>query len=372
MDIITVDTTDRRQVRQFLALPFRLYRQVPQWVPPLDPDARLMLDRQHHPFYQHSAAEFFLAVEDGRAIGRLAVLDNHNYNVFHKERTAFFCLFECENNPQAARGLFEAAVAWARQRGLERLLGPKGFTALDGVGLLVQGFEHRPAFGVPYNLPYYAALVEAAGLKRKGDVLSGHFEVGRPFPSKIHEVARRIEQRRGLHIARFKTRRDLEALVPRLGELYNSALDGPPNNVPLTLAELRMLADQLLSYADPRLVKAVMKGDEMIGYLFAYPDVSAAVQRSKGRLWPLGWLDLLLEFKRTPWVNVSGAGILRKFRGPGGMAILFSEMHKSIIEGGFKHADLVQISADDDPLQHELRDLGIDLYKAHRLYERPL
>src|SRR5512135_1938204 len=151
MRIIQIDTSDRSQARAFLALPFRLYAGTPQWVPPLAGDARAMLDRRRHPFYQHSEAAFFLALdESGQALGRLAVLDNARYNEYNHERTAFFYLFECADDRDTAQGLFEAACAWARGRGLDRIMGPKGFSALDGQGLLVHGFEHRPALGIPY------------------------------------------------------------------------------------------------------------------------------------------------------------------------------------------------------------------------------
>ncbi len=132
------------------------------------------------------------------------------------------------------------------------------------------------------------------------------------------------------------------------------------------------MASQLEWFANPRLIKIVMKGDELVGFLLAYPDISAALQRTRGRLLPFGWLDMLLEFRRTRWVNINGAGIVEKYRGLGGTALLFSEMRKSVVECGYRHADLVQIGADNDKMQRELRDLGIDFYKAHRLYRRGL
>ncbi len=373
MNLIQVDTADRRRVRQFLSLPFQLYRDVPQWVPPLAPDARRVLDRRRYPFYRHSDAAFFLALgDDGRAIGRLVAIDNRNYNAFNQERTAFFYLFECENDREAALALFEAAFGWARSRGLNKIAGPKGFTALDGMGLLVKGFEHRPAFGIPYNLPYYPALVEAAGFESAGDVVSGYLHRNMPFPERIHQVAELVQKRRGLRVTRFKTRRDLRAMLPRLQAMYNTSLEGTTGNTPLTDAEIQTLADQISWFADPKLIKIVMKENEPVGFLLAYPDISAAVQRTRGQLFPLGWIDLLRELKRTKWVNVNGAGIVEKYRGLGGTALLFDEMRKSIVEGGFEHVDLVQIGVDNDKMQRELRDLGIDFYKAHRPYWRDL
>ncbi len=373
MKIVTVDTSNGRQVGQFLDLPFQIYHDTPQWVPPLAPDASRMLNRRRHPFYRHSEAAFFMAVGgDGKLVGRLTVLDNRHYNKFNNERTAFFYLFECQDNREAACALFEAAFDWARRRGLDRLLGPKGLTALDGMGLLVKGFQHRPALGIPYNLPYYAALIEAAGFAGAGDVVSGYLNPRMPFPEKIHQVAELVQKKRGLRVARFKTRRDLRAIVPRLKEMYNSALGGTSGNTPLTDDEAKTLADQMLWFADPRLIKIVMKGDEPVGFMFAYPDISAALQRTGGRVFPLGWIDLLLELRRTKWININGAGMVENYRGLGGTALLFSELHKSVVEGGFEHADIVQVGVENDKMQRELRDLGIDFYKMHRLYQAML
>ena len=373
MRIIPFGPADRHQVARFLELPFHLYREVPQWVPPLRFEARRMLDPRRNPFFQHSEAGLFIATSgDGELLGRLAVLENRRFNDYNQEKTAFFYLFECVNDRQVSTGLFETGYAWARERGLNRMLGPKGFSALDGMGLLVRGFEHRPAFGIPYNLEYYGQLLEDAGFEKQGDVVSGYLSAGVEFPEQIHRLAERVQKRRGLHIARYNTRRDLRRLTPKLKSMYNSALGGTSGNVPLTDEEAEAIADQLLWFADPRLIKVVMKQDEPVGFLFAYPDISAAVQRSRGRLYPFGWMDILLELRRTRWVNVNGAGMIEGYRGLGGTALLFSEMYRSVLEGGFEHADLVQIGVENSNMQRELRKLGIEFYKTHRLYEREL
>jgi hypothetical protein len=252
------------------------------------------------------------------------------------------------------------------------VLGPKGFAPLDGMGLLVQGFDHRPALGIPYNPAYYPGLLEGLGFAPLDDVVSGYMSARMPFPDVIHKASERIQKRRGLRVARFQSRKDLRAFVPRLQKLYNDSLAGTVDNMPLGEEDARAMADQMLWFADPRLIKILMKDDEPVGFLFAYPDVSAALQRTRGRLFPFGWLDLLLELRRTPWINVNGAAIVERYRGLGGTAILFSEMQRSVVEGGFEHADLVQVGTANDRMQRELRDLGIDFYKRHRMYARDL
>jgi hypothetical protein len=380
MHILQLDLSNKRQVRDFLHLPFSIYRDIPQWVPPLWMDERIRLDLKRFPFYKHSQAGFFLALErsslvdeGARPIGRLAVLDNRHYNEYNHESTAFFYLFECEDNPAAAQGLFDAAFAWARARGLTKILGPKGFTPLDGFGLLVKGFEHRPAFGLLYNPAYYSALIESAGFQPHLESVSGYLGADIQFPPRIHELAERIASRRGLRIARYEKRSDLRALVPQLKELYNNALRGTSGNTPLTDEDVNALANQLLWFADPKLIKIVMKGDQPVGFLLAYPDISAALQKTKGKFFPFGWLTILRELKRTDWLNINGAGLVPEYRGSGGTAILYSEIFKSVVESGqFRHAEVVQIGVENENMQREMENFGIDFYKTHRTYQQDL
>jgi len=193
-----------------------------------------------------------------------------------------------------------------------------------------------------------------------------------PFPSRIDEVAEMVKRRRGLSVACYHTSRELRRAIPLLRELYNGSLNGTTGTTPLTEDDINGMASQLEWFADPRLIKIVMKGEQPVGFLLAYPDISAAMQRTRGRLLPFGWADLLVELKRTKWVNVNGAGIADQYRGLGGTALLFSELHKSIAECGYQYADIVQIGVENDKMQREMRDLGINFHKTHRVYERTL
>ncbi|HSB66519.1 MAG TPA: hypothetical protein VLD65_08065 [Anaerolineales bacterium] len=373
MRIQKIDPSDHYRVQQFVDLPLKIYQDTPQWVPPLSGDNERIFDLEHHPFYRHSEAAFFLALAaDGTSVGRLAVLNNRRFNDYNHEQTAFFYLFECMHNLDTANGLFKAGIDWAQQQGLNKINGPRGFSALDGLGMLVKGFEHRPAFGIPYNPPYYPELVEASGFRPQSDIVSGYLAAGSEFPERIHAISDLVKRRRGLSIASYQTRRDLRKLTGKLRDLYNGMIQGTTGNVPLTDEEVETIANQLLRFADPKLIKVIMKGETPVGFLFAYPDISAAFQRTRGRLFPFGWIDMLIEMRRTEWVNINGTGILPEYQGLGGTAILFSEMHKSITLGKFKHAEIVQIGVDNDKMQRELRELGIDFYKTHRMYEKSL
>src|SRR5258706_10786155 len=297
MHITQLELDNKKQVDDFLRLPFSIYKDIPQWVPSLQMDERLRLSPKRFPFYRHSQASFFLAYDDNSPIGRLAVLDNRRYNEYNKTNTAFFYLFECEKNQETAAALFNAAFDWARSRGLNKIIGPKGFTPLDGFGLLVKGFEHRPAFGLPYNPAYYVDLIEAQGFVKSGESVSGYLSANLQFPTRIHDIAHKIAHRRGLHILRCNTRKDLRALVPYLKELYNNSLIGGEGMAPITEQEVDSMANQLIWLADPKLVKLVMKDDKAVGFLLAYPDISAAFQKTRGCLFPFGCLTLLRDLR---------------------------------------------------------------------------
>ena len=144
VQIQPVDTESRGDVQRFVDVSFRIYRDCPQWVPPIVDDLKLQLNRHKYPYYVHSDAGFFFAMRDNRVVGRIAVLDNRHYNSHWNSKTAFFNLFEAEDDPEAAGALFVAAEEWAVGRGLTKMVGAKGFLQGDGIGVLVEGFEHRP------------------------------------------------------------------------------------------------------------------------------------------------------------------------------------------------------------------------------------
>lgn len=372
MNIHQIDPAQRKDKAHFLKLPFEIYAHTPQWVPPLSFEAEKVLDTRSNPYFDHSEAAFFMAERTGEWVGRLAVLNNRHYNEYNHESSAFFYLFECREDPEAAQGLFEAGERWAAARGLMRIIGPKGFSALDGMGLLVKGFEYRPAMGIPYNMAYYADLIESAGFESSGETVSGYLGRSTVIPEKVFEVAKAVQERKGLRIARYEKKSDLRSLVPKLKGMYNTALEGTSGNTPLTDDEALSLADQLMWFADPKLIKIVMHEDEPVGFLFAYPDISAAIQRTGGRLLPLGWADLLLELRRTQWININGAGLIEKYRGMGGTALLFAEMYKSVIESRYQHAEMVQVGMENDRMQNELRNFGIQFTKVHRMYRKDI
>ncbi len=369
-----IDTTVKKQVRRFTHLPFQFYKDTPQWVPPILIDVETMLNRKKHPFFEHSAGDFFIASRAGKDVGRLAILENRHFNEYHQFKKAQFYFFECEENLETARVLFESAYEWAHARGLNTIIGPKGMGPLDGYGLLVEGFEHRQMMTMMnYNHPYLPNLLEQLGFKKEVDFVSCYLGAGAfELPERVHRIAERVKQRGSLRVLRFKNKRELISWAGRIGQAYNDAFVNNWEYVPLTDREIDFVVDNIITIANPRLFKIIAHGDDAVGFLFAFPDVSAAIQRSKGKLLPFGIFDMLLEMRRTKWVALNGAGILPEFQGRGGNALMYSEMENTIREFGFEHADLTQVADTAEEMRRDLVNVGGKIYKVHRVFTKDI
>lgn len=369
-----VETTDKKQVRRFINVPFRLYQDNAQWVPPIRMDMFEALNRQKHPFYEHSTADFFITMREGRDVGRIAALENRSYNKYHGTRTGQFYFFDCEDDSQAAAALFERAFEWARARDLDQIVGPKGFSPFDGYGMLERGFEHRQMMNMMnYNYAYYLRLVAEAGFEKEVDFIS-HLLEARDFkmPERVHRIAERVQQRQDLRILRFNNKKELKRWAGKIGQTYNDSFVDNWEYVPLSDSELEYVVDNIMLVANPKLIKIIVHDEDVVGFAFGWPDVSAAMQRSKGKLLPFGIFDLLLEMRRTRWMAGNGMGLLPEYQGRGGNALLYGEMEKTIAEFDFTYIELTQVAESAVQMRRDLETLGGVPYKNHRVFRRDL
>lgn len=370
--IRVLDTERRQDVRAWLDLPYRLYTNDRLWVPQMVDEAKGQLDRRKNPYFLHSQADFLVAEQDGQVVGRIAMLENTHYNARRQAHTAFFTHFETTPDFAVAETLFDAAFAWCRQRNLDTLIGPKSFLTADGIGMLVEGFHRRPAIGIAYNPPFYPDFLQRLGFARETDFVSGYLPASHDIPERVVRIADKVKERYGFRIEQYKSKQELRRVVPKVVEAYNASFVDNWEYVPITPEEAEVIAKRLLDIIVPELVKLVWKDDELVGFLLCYPDISAAIQRTRGRLWPFGFIDLLREFKRTAWINVNGAGILEKYRGRGVDAMLFNEIARTIKASRYQHAIIVQIDEGNAKMQQEMAALGVTFDTRHRVFRRPL
>ena len=373
VSIEKVDTNDRHQTKRFVQFYYDLYKDCAQFVPPVFMDAYLPLNRKKHPFFDHSTADFFIAVRDGTVVGRICAADNRPFNEYHKTRKAHFFDFDTINDLEVARALFDAAFDWARARGLDTMIGPKGLSPFDGYGIQIEGFEHRQMMTMMnYNYDYYPKLVEALGFEKEVDFVSCYLPADAfRVPERVERIAARAMRRGNLVVKNFKSKKELLQWAWRIGEAYNKTFIHNWEYYPFTKGDVQYAVDNVINFADHRLIKVVLHGDEIVGFVFAFPDVSAALQRARGHLFPFGILDILLEMKRTKTISGNGMGILPEFQGTGGNALLYNELGKTVFAfNQFEHIEMTQVAETTRQMRADLKNLNGVEYKNHRVYRR--
>jgi len=373
LTIEKIDTNDKSQTRRFVEFYYELYKDCPQWVPPLYMDAYLPLNRKKHPFFEHSEADFFLAVRDGEVVGRICAGENKPFNEYHKTKKAQFYFFDAIDDLDVARALFAAVFDWARARGLDTLIGPKGLSPFDGYGILIEGFEQRQMMTMMnYNYDYYPKLVEALGFEKEVDFVSCYLpSEAFAIPERVERIAQRVLARGNLWVKHFKSKKELVSWAQRIGETYNRTFIHNWEYYPFSQGDIDYAVQNVFMVADHHLIKLIMHGEDIVGFLFAFPDVSAALQRAKGRLFPFGLVDLLLEMKRTKTVSGNGMGVLPEFQGTGGNALLYYEMGKTMLDfKQFEFVEMTQVAETTKQMRADLKNLNGVEYKNHRVYRR--
>lgn len=373
LTIEKVNTENKSQVKRFVDFYYDLYKDCPQWVPPLFMDAYLPLNRKKHPFFEFSEADFFLADREGSTVGRICVGENKPYNNYHHTKKAQFYFFDCVDDLEVARALFDAAIQWAKDRGLNILIGPKGLSPFDGYGIQVEGFEVRQMMTMMnYNYSYYQKLVESLGFEKEVDFVSCYLPADAfKIPERVEKIALWAMKRGNLWVKHFKSKKELVSWAQRIGETYNRTFINNWEYYPFSQGDIDYAVQNVFMVADHRLIKLIMHEDEIVGFLFAFPDVSAAIQRAKGRLFPFGIVDILLEMKRTRTVSGNGMGVLPEFQGTGGNALLYYEMGKTMLDfKQFEFVEMTQVAETTKQMRADLKNLNGVEYKNHRVFQK--
>src|SRR5919202_5121594 len=263
----------RKELDAFIKLPFRLYQGQPYWVPPIIADRRRFLDRAKNPFFEHGDAEYYLAWRGDRIVGRITAQVDRNLHAFQDNHWGQFGFFEVEDDQEAATALVDAAEAWVRGRGCDRLVGPFDFTTNDECGVLVEGFDRMPVVLMNWTHRYYPRLLEGAGLTKAMDTLMWSLDVvnrDQVHPA-IWEMAEKVQTEHGI-TCRGMRKRDLEAEVGRFLEVYNAAWERNWGFVPLTEEEVRHYARDLKPILDENWAFVAERDGEGLGAALTLPD----------------------------------------------------------------------------------------------------
>ncbi|CAN5558634.1 GNAT family N-acetyltransferase [soil metagenome] len=376
----------RRDLTKFIKLPFRLHEGT-VWVPPLVTERRKFLDRSKNPFFDHAKAEYFLAWRGGEVVGRISAQTDERWDHFQGGEDGMFGFFECENDPEVAAALFDAATGWLRERGRKRVIGPMDFSTNDECGLLIEGYELAPLILQPWHPPYYAELIEGRGMEKSMDLLMWWLELGgqmytdEGFHPMIHELARKVTEEHGVTIRDFD-KKDLENEITRFIEVYNSAWEKNWGFVPITEEEVRAQASDLKPVLDQRWGFIAERDGEILGAALTLPDVNQVLAKMNGSLLPFGWLKFLRATFSEEGVNTKSAGIDRvrvfalgvkpEHQHLGIAAAFYDRCLKVGKELNQPRGETGWILEVNKPMNRAMEGMGGRVVKKYRLYEQTL
>lgn len=365
--------TGRAGRRAFLDVPYRLYAGMTGWIPPLRMAEAALQDRQKNPFFEHSAAEHFLARRGGRVVGRVAAVENRRHNETHGEKIGFFGFFDVEPDAEAATALLRTAADWCAARGLTAIRGPASYSTNDTCGLLVQGFDDPPTLQMPWNRPDAEALVLGAGFRPVKDLIALWIDTHAGFvPERFGRLIDRLRERAGIQIrpidfAHFDTE------VAVLLDLYNRSWEKNWGFVPATEREFRHAAKDLKAVASPEISFIAEIEGKPIGFSAVLRDVNAVLsRRGHGRLLPTNLFRLLWGLKRVRKFRVITLGVVPEARGKGVNEVLLVTMMRAAAASGALGVEASWVLADNVRMRKPLEDFGGRLTKLYRMYERPL
>lgn len=371
MERLTVKPVETRtEQRQFLALPWEIYRGDPCWIPPLRKNQHDMVGYGNHPFYARNKAQTFLAYRDGRVCGRIAAVLNVHHNLRFNERRGFFGFFECENDQEAADGLFTAVRQWFADQGVYCLRGPCNPSLNYELGLLVDGFDTPPMFMMTYNPPYYQRLVENYGFQKTQDMYAfwGNIEMLPKLQAKLQPVADQIIERYNVvtrPLDRKRFREDVTAFL----EIYNRALVNTWGFVPMTKAEIDHTADALKHLIVPELAVGAEIDGRMVGASFALPDYNPRIKAIDGRLFPFGFLRLLMNKNAIKRVRIISTNVLPEYQRMGIGLVLMHGLLPAAIKWNLQEAEFSWVLESNSLSRGALQKGGAIITKTYRIYD---
>ena len=371
LEIIPVRS--RSEMKRFLNLPWSIYQGDPNWVPPFKPMQAKMLNPRRHPYWDRAQRELFLALRDGKPVGRIMAHVDHAYNEWHQDTMGAWGFFECQDDREAAQALFDAAEEYARGNGMTYLRGPLNPSTNYELAFLLEGFDRPPVLMMSYNPPYYLRLAEECGFRKEKDLYAYIFEQPDHMnPSWNLEKVDRVAERSGLSL-RFFSRKNLQADIEQLSRLYRECWSDNWGFVPMSDEELKASAAELKFILDPELAFFVERQGEPVAVCLVLPDYYQALRHVNGTLGPISLFKLLRARKRLPGVRCLMLGV-RKGQNMAGPAMLaLNQLVRTIVTHPvYRYIEMSWTLEDNLAVNQLIENGGGRRYKRYRVYRREI
>lgn len=368
-----IPVSSRRDRKRFFNLPWELYRNDPNWVPPLRLNQLELLNYRPHPFYLTAEIQTFYAWRRGRVVGRVAAIIDHAHNKYYNERRGMFGFFEAVRDPLVAEVLFDAVCDWHRQRGQEGVRGPANPSQNYEWGLLVEGFQQPPTFMMSYNPPYYGDLIEECGFAKAQDMYSfwGHVEMLEKLDRTLNFVAGEATRRFNITVRPLDPKRFVEDVNAFL-RIYNSALPGQWGFVPLSQEELTHIGNGLKHLIVPNLTTIAEVDGKPIGAVFGLLDYNPIIKKINGRLFPFGFLRLLLGRKKLTRIRLVSTNVVPEYQRWGVGLVLMQRLIADVLKWGIQEGEFSWVLESNHLSRKSLERGGAKRTHTFRIYDKPL
>ncbi len=369
-----IDPT-RRNLLPFVKFPITLYTDTPYYVPPLVIDEVNTLRPDKNPAFDFCRAAYFIAERNGKIVGRIAAIINDQVNTRQNEHKGRFGFFDTIDDPHVSSALLTAAEDWLRRQGMTEIVGPLGFTDLDREGLLTEGFQELSTMATNYNHPYYASLVEAAGYSRETEWLEFVMDVPDSIPEKMDRIAEIVKNRFGLSVRKFSSRAKIKKEYGReIFYLINETYDKLYGYSHLTERQIDAYIDMYLGLLDLDLVSLIVdNADTLVGVGISMPSMSRGLQKSHGKLFPIGWYHLLKGLRgKNDRVDLMLVGVKPEYQNKGVNALLFQDLIPHYIKRGYRWAESNPELADNAAVQDQWKYFKYRRHRKRAAYRKSL
>lgn len=365
----------RSELKKFVDYPNVLYRDVPQFVPAMYGDDLGDWNPKKNPAFEYCDAKCWLAWRDGKIVGRIgAILSRRANEKWHMNRMRFTQV-DFIDDFEVSAALFKAVEDFAREKGCTEVHGPLGFTDLDREGMLVEGFDRRGMFITYYNHPYYLTHLERLGYAKDVDWVEMLIDV--PYDERIvarmDKLAERVMKSNRLHVAELKSRKDYKPWVEKVFQLVNTAYAGLYGTVPLDERQIKRYADKFVPLINPDLACFVADEHEnLAAFGVSAPSMAAAMQKSRGRLFPLGFIGVLKALKVNDTLDLFLIAVTPEYQNKAVNAILMNHVLKGCHKMGITHAETGPQLETNHKVQSQWNFFKTEQHKRRRCFIKAL
>ncbi len=360
----------RSDQKAFVQLPFDLYKNNRYWVPPFRSDELDLLRPERNPYFHTCEAQFWLARKNGKVAGRIGAIIHPEYNAKSGENLARFTRLELTDDPEVAEALLQEAENWAKEKGMQGILGPLGFSNLDMQGLLIEGFEYLPSIASVYHHPYYQGYLEKAGYHKEADWVEFRLTIGDAAVEKANRGAQLIRKRYGIQTLHFKRSGELLKYADTIFGILNDSFTELPFVAPFNPELAEFYTRKYIRLLNPGFVKIVTIQDEPAGFIIGLPSLSKAMQQAKGKIFPLGIFPLLKARKGGDTMDQLLTGVKKQYHSTGAGVVLMAELQQTMLQKGMKYIETTGIFENNQSAIGNWKNYEHIQHKRRRCYRK--